>query len=57
MHYHVKNGFFVKCYRQCRSTLLSGTFWIGLTVSYPFEHWLWEKVWPFSIIGHFLIGH
>lgn len=52
-HVHVdEQGFIVKCYHKCKSMFSQPAFWIGITVSYPFEHFLYEKVWPFSIIGH-----
>ena len=54
-HFHKdENGFLVKCYHKTRNTLASGAFWLGLTISFPFEHFLWEKVWPFTVITKFL---
>jgi hypothetical protein len=49
-----KNGFMVTCYHHCRNVLAVPAFWIGITVSYPFEHLLWERVWPFNIIAQAL---
>lgn len=58
MHYHLlPNGLFEKCYRHCKNTFLSVNFWLGVTLSFPLEHFLWEKVWPFSIIGKMLMGN
>lgn len=54
-HTHVtEHGFVVKCYHKCKSILLDYAFWIGITVSYPIEHFIYEKVWPFSIVGSLL---
>lgn len=48
-HTHVdKNGFVVECYHEAKSQLTSVSFWIGITLSFPIEHFLWEKVPPFS---------
>lgn len=50
-HTHVdKNGFLVDCYHSTKNVILSGSFWLGVTLSFPLEHFLWEKVWPFSAI-------
>jgi hypothetical protein len=57
-HYHKdENGFLIQCYHACskgmlgiKQTLLSPAFWIGITVSYPFEHYLYENVWPFNLV-------
>lgn len=48
LHFHLdENGQLVKCYHQARSALTSFGFWLGLTLGFPIEHYLWEKVWPF----------
>ncbi len=39
-----------RCYHRCRSVLLSWGFWLGLTLGFPVEHLLWEKVWPFTLV-------
>lgn len=54
-HTHVdKEGFLVDCYHSTRSVLGSPSFWIGsitsTVLSFPFEHYLYEKVWPFTLI-------
>lgn len=47
-HYHKdESGFFVKCYHGTRSLLTDYAFWVGLTIGFPLEHFLWTKVWPF----------
>jgi hypothetical protein len=43
------------CYHKCRTVFTDWGFWIGVTVSFPLEHFLWERVWPFSWITK-LIG-
>lgn len=48
------DGFIVKCYHQCKNVLASGAFWVGVTVSFPIEHFLWTKVPGFSHIAEFL---
>ena len=51
-HSHVdEHGILHKCYHQCRNTLLSISFWLGVTLSFPIEHFLWEKIWPFTILS------
>jgi len=47
-------GILHKCYHKCRSTILSPGFWIGMTLGYPFEHILWEKVPPFMQLNELL---
>lgn len=51
LHYHKnEDGVLVKCYHACRRVAFTPAFWIGVTVSFPLEHFLWEKVWPFYLI-------
>lgn len=57
-HTHVTpDGLLVKCYHKCKTGALSvkqvlgsTAFWIGSTVTFPLEHFLYEKVWPFVLI-------
>jgi hypothetical protein len=50
-HTHVdEHGILVKCYHECKNTLAQASFWIGVTVSFPIEHFIWEHVWPFKLI-------
>lgn len=61
-HYHKnEEGVLIQCYHSCRKslkdTLGNTAFWIGITVSYPLEHLLWERVPVFSHIAHFLGMH
>ncbi len=54
-HYHPdEQGLLVKCYHNGRSLLADVRFWIGVTVSFPLEHFIWEHVWPFYIITHWM---
>ena len=54
-HTHVdEQGKLVRCYHQCRSALTSVGFWVGLTLGFPLEHLLYEKVPPFTYITHWL---
>jgi len=50
-HYHHDDqGMLVKCFHHCRNLITDYQFWIGVTLSYPIEHYLWEHVWPFSLV-------
>lgn len=50
-HTHVnKHGILVECYHKSATELKRVGFWVGVTVSFPLEHILYEKVWPFTII-------
>jgi hypothetical protein len=53
-HFHPDgDGLLVKCFHRCRSTL-GPSFWLGTMVSFPLEHFLYEKVWPFTLITHWM---
>jgi hypothetical protein len=53
-HTHeTENGLLVKCYHKTK-LLLAPSFWIGMTLGFPLEHFIWEKVWPFKEITHWL---
>lgn len=63
-HHKDENGFLRECYHVCGNgltsvaeTLKSIPFWVGVTVSYPFEHFLWEHVPVFSHIAHWIGMH
>lgn len=57
-HEHVtKDGFVVKCYHECRSLFTDWRFILGITISYPFEHFIWEHIWPFMLLTQLLNGH
>ncbi len=49
-----ENGLIVKCYHQTKTALLSFGFWLGLTLGFPVEHFLWEKIWPFKLLTRYL---
>lgn len=51
-----ENGVLVKCYHETKSLLTSVNFWIGVSISFPLEHFLWYKVWPFYLVTE-LIQH
>jgi hypothetical protein len=54
-HTHeTEDGILVKCYHSSKNTLLSMSFWLGVTLSFPIEHWLWHNVWPFKILAGYL---
>ena len=42
------------CYHSCKTALLSWGFWVGLTLGFPLEHLLWERIWPFNILTKLL---
>ena len=55
MHTHLdEQGKLVKCYHECKTALTDWRFLLGFTLGFPFEHLLWDKVWPFSLITHWL---
>jgi hypothetical protein len=43
-------GIIHKCYHECREVFAQWGFWIGVTVSFPIEHFIWEKVPPFKYL-------
>ncbi len=45
-----ENGLIVKGYHPTETALLSFGFWLSLTLGFPVEHFLWEKVWPFKLL-------
>lgn len=58
-HYHkTKSGVLVKCYHECKTRFMDAGFWgglvVGTTVSFPFEHYLYEKVWPFKLLTEWM---
>ena len=53
VHYHEDQmGLLVECYHKCRSGIPG--FVIGTLVAFPIEHYLYEKVWPFTLITKWL---
>lgn len=54
-HYHLdQKGFAHRCYHRCKNLVADWSFWFGLTVGFPIEHWLWEKVPLFVYITRWL---
>lgn len=37
-----------------RHTILRPAFWLGMTIGFPLEHLIWEKLWPFEVITRWL---
>lgn len=57
-HYHKdEHGVLVKCYHKCKNLLTDAAFWIGITISYPLEHMLWERIPGFSHLAHWMGMH
>jgi hypothetical protein len=46
-----------KLFRRFRRTVFSLSFWLGLTMGFPLEHFLWERVWPFKLITLWMTLH
>lgn len=56
LHHHRINGALISCYHVCRTRWW---LWIPLwllaqTLSFPFEHYLWEHVPPFEGVTQWL---
>ena len=49
-----KSGAWTWIHRQLRDSVFNVSFWLGLTFGFPFEHFLWEHVWPFKLISKWL---
>ena len=47
-------GVWQKCYHQSRALLTNWQFWLGLTLGFPLEHLIYERLWPFYLITHWL---
>ena len=54
-HYHTdERGLLVRCYHESKSLLANWRFWAGLTFGFPVEHALYEHVWPFTLVTHWM---
>jgi hypothetical protein len=54
-HNHTDDyGIVHRCYHNCKNVLFDLSFWIGITLSFPLEHYLYEKVYPFTLVAKFL---
>ncbi len=49
-----KSGVWGWMHHQFRTNVLNLSFWLGLTLGFPVEHFLWEHVWPFKLITKWL---
>jgi hypothetical protein len=50
-HFHKdERGVLVRCYHGTKTLLTDYGFWIGLTIGFPIEHFIWEKLWPFTLL-------
>jgi hypothetical protein len=41
-------------FHAIRHTILRPAFWLGLTMGFPVEHFLWERIWPFTVVTKLL---
>lgn len=49
-HFHQDSrGILHACFHKCRP-VLTLSFWIGITASFPLEHLIWERLWPFNLL-------
>lgn len=57
-HTHTdERGFIHRCYHRCRHWLSPGFLagWlVANTITFPVEHEMWQHVWPYSYVGHWL---
>lgn len=54
-HFHKdERGVLVRCCHGTKNLLADYRFWIGLTIGFPLEHFLWTKVWPFYELAELL---
>lgn len=53
-HHRTHNGVIVDCYHKCKSVLKDYGFWVGMTIGFPIEHFLYEKVFPFTLVTEFM---
>ena len=49
-----EQGLLIRCYHQTKNLLGSWQFYIGITLSFPFEHALYTYVWPFNLISKWM---
>jgi hypothetical protein len=49
-----ETGRLVKCYHECKSLVTDWKFIVGITVSFPIEHVIWEKLPVFRDISAWL---
>ena len=52
-HTHVDGqGVMHKCYHNCKNVLTDYAFWIGMTIGFPIEHFLWGHIYDLLGWGH-----
>lgn len=52
-HLHKTPTGWVRCFHNCKSCLTDVSFWLGVTLSFPLEHLIWEKIPPFNLIARY----
>lgn len=45
-----ERGVLVDCYHKTVTEVKRVGFWVGVTISFPLEHYLYDKVWPFTLV-------
>jgi len=54
-HFHEdERGLLVRCYHSAKTEVLRVGFWVGLTLGFPLEHYLYDHVWPFTLVRQLL---
>ncbi len=54
-HFHTsESGILHRCFHNCRNVLTSWQLWLGMTIRFPFEHYIYTKIWPFKLLTGFL---
>lgn len=47
-------GWLAKGSSATRKYLTQPSFWLGTLLSFPIEHFIWEKIWPFDVLTKLL---
>lgn len=59
-HFHQnERGMLIRCYHVCKHWLSPGFLagWIvASTITFGPEHGLWEKIWPYYLLTHWIEG-
>lgn len=55
--HHDERGFLVKCYHRSRNLMFTWQFWIGTTLGFPLEHFIYQHIPPFIQIAQLLNIH
>ena len=48
------HGLLGKSIAGMRAFLVDPSFWLGVSLSFPLEHFFWEKLWPMRLLTRFL---